>query len=320
MGFWRKGLCRPHLAEGSARRISVASVSGGAVCVSQEFDLGEVEIDFISFVPRGANRKKYFLVKEDRALKEDILKSILETDEGEVSRIVKEARLEGEAAGVLEAAAKLLKAYRDELPEDALKILAKACGLPESEPAVEKNDPKNEGKETEGPAESLSKEAIAKMDPETQAVVKQLLEENAVTKNEAREARQIVKELKDQQVLKEYVAKAEGLQNLPVQPLKLGPIMKTLGESHPKEFEEIFKLLKAADAVLEKSELFQEFGKAGAKESSAEGQIYAKARGLVAKDADLTFEEAVEKVMDLEPELYEKAEQERQERIARRGR
>jgi hypothetical protein len=96
--------------------------------------------------------------------------------------------------------------------------------------------------------------------------------------------------------------------------------MKTLGESHPREFEEIFKLLKAADAVLEKSELFQEFGKAGAKESSAEGQIYAKARGLVAKDGDLTFEEAVEKVMDLEPELYEKAEAERQERIARRGR
>jgi hypothetical protein len=112
--------------------------------VSQEFDLGEVEIDFISFVLRGANRKKYFLVKEDRQLKEDILKSILETDEGEVSRIVKEARLEGEAAGVLEAAAKLLKAYRDELPEDALKILAKACGLPESDPVVEKNDAKND--------------------------------------------------------------------------------------------------------------------------------------------------------------------------------
>jgi hypothetical protein len=91
-------------------------------------------------------------VKEDRALKEDILKSILETDEGEVSRILKEARLEGEAAGVLEAAAKLLKAYRDELPEDALKILAKACGLPESETVVEKNDPKNEGEVTEGPA------------------------------------------------------------------------------------------------------------------------------------------------------------------------
>lgn len=48
------------------------------MCVSHEFDLGEVEIDFITFVPLGANRKKYFLVKEDRLLKEDILKSILE--------------------------------------------------------------------------------------------------------------------------------------------------------------------------------------------------------------------------------------------------
>jgi hypothetical protein len=131
--------------------------------VSQEFDLGEVEIDFISFVPRGANRKKYFLAKEDRTLKDDIIKSILETSPSSVSRIVKEARLDGEAVGVLEAAAKLLKAYRDELPDGALRILAKACGLPESEPVVEKKDPKNEREGKEGPAESLSKEAIAKM-------------------------------------------------------------------------------------------------------------------------------------------------------------
>ncbi|MGB7571373.1 MAG: hypothetical protein WBL87_06430 [Methanothrix sp.] len=90
----------------------------------KEFDLGEVEIDFISFVPRGANRKKYFLVKEDRSLKDDILKSILETDEDDISWVLKEAGLEGEAAGVLEAAAKLLKAYKYELLEGSLQILA----------------------------------------------------------------------------------------------------------------------------------------------------------------------------------------------------
>ena len=43
------------------------------------------------------------------------------------------------------------------------------------------------------------------MDPETQAVVKQLLEENVVTKAEAKEAKQIAKELKDEKILKEYV-------------------------------------------------------------------------------------------------------------------
>ena len=293
--------------------------------MSQEFDLGEVEIDFISFVPRGANRKKYFLVKEDRALKDDIIKSILETDEGDISRVLKEAGLEGEAAGVLEAAAKLLKAYKDELPESTLQILAKASGLPEPQPAAKghtKEEGAREGKKKEGaPGAVLSKEALEKMDPATQAIVKQLQEENTATKAEAREARQMAKELKDEQVLKEYVAKAEELQSLPVQPLKLGPIMKTIGEAHPEEFEEIFRLLKAADAVIEKSELFREFGKSGPGESSAEAQIYAKARAMVAKDGDLTFEEAVEKVMDLEPELYEKSEAEREERLAkRRGR
>jgi len=258
-------------------------------------------------------------------LKDDILKSILETDEGDISRVLKEAGLEGEPAGVLEAAAKLLKAYKDELPDGALQILAKASGLPEPQPATKshtKEEGAGEGKKKDGaPGTVLSKDALEKMDPATQAIVKQLQDENEATKAEAREARQMAKELKDEQVLKDYVAKAEELQSLPVQPLKLGPIMKTIGETHPAEFEEIFRLLKAADAVIEKSELFREFGKSGPGESSAEAQIYAKARAMVAKDGDLTFEEAVEKVMDLEPELYQKAEEEREERAAkRRGR
>ena len=295
----------------------------------REFDLNEAKARFIAFVPKGANKKQYFLVKEDRQLKEDILKAILETDESEVTRTLKEAKLEGEAAGVLEATAKILKAYKDLLPEDALQILAKACGLPE--PAREKGEPeppdeKDAGNEkgisgdggAAGSGDPLNKEALEKMDPKARSIIEKLLEDQQLTRAEADEAKRIAKELKDQQVLKEYVAKAEELQNLPVQPLKFGPVMKTLGESNPREFEEIFKLLKAADAILDKSELFREFGKAGPGEGSAEAQIFAKARALVTKDAALTFEEAVERVMDLEPELYEKAEAERQERIARR--
>ena len=116
------------------------------------------------------------------------------------------------------------------------------------------------------------------------------------------------------------VEKAEDLTHLPIEPLKFGPVMKALGEAHPAEFAEVYRLLKAVDAIVEKSALFSEIGKAG-QGNSAEAQIYAKARAMVAKDGDLTFEEAVEKVMDLEPELYEKSEAEREERLAkRRGR
>ena len=95
----------------------------------REFDLSEAKARFIAFVPR-ANKKQYFLVKEDRQLKEDILKAILETDESEVSRTLKEAKLEGEAAGVLEATAKILKAYKDLLPENALQIRPKPAAFP----------------------------------------------------------------------------------------------------------------------------------------------------------------------------------------------
>jgi len=86
-------------------------------------------------------------------LKDDILKSILETDEGDVSRVMKEAGLEGEAAGILEAAAKLLKAYKDELPDGALQILAKASGLPEPQPAAKSHTKEvgaGEGKKKDG--------------------------------------------------------------------------------------------------------------------------------------------------------------------------
>ncbi|NPV63664.1 MAG: hypothetical protein HPY61_13755 [Methanotrichaceae archaeon] len=283
--------------------------------MSREFDLREVKVDFISFVPRGANRKKYFLVKEDRQLKDDIIKAILETDEGEVSRILKEANLEGEAAGVMEAAAKLLKAYKDELPEESLQILAKACGLPE---------PENEGKGGKEKAEEdaageLSKEAIAKMDPATQAIVKELLEKNAATEAKAEAAEKVAKELKEEKILKEYVAKAEALPHLPIDPQKFGLVLKALGESHPGEFGEIYKVLKAADAALEKSDLFREIGKSGAGETSAEAEVYARAKSLVAKDASLTQEEAICKVLEDDPELYSRYEEEREAAFKKRS-
>lgn len=286
----------------------------------REYDLRDVEVQFISFVPRGANKKEYLaVVKEMKELKEDIVKTILETPDEDLAKALQEAGLEGEGAGALVGAAKVLKAYKDALPENAIAILAKCAGL--ALPEFKKEDvPDKVAKETKKQAEGeLSKEAIAKMDPETQAVVKQLLEENVVTKAEAKEAKQIAKELKDEKILKEYVAKAEDLPHLAIEPLKFGPVLKALGESHPDEFSEIFRVLKAADAAIEKSELFKEVGKAGSGESSAEAAVYAKARGLVAKDGDLTFEEAVSKVLEEDPELYEKYEDERQAAVKKRG-
>jgi hypothetical protein len=199
-----------------------------------------------------------------------------------------------------------------------LQILARACGLPEKEPAA-KNDPKKEGEGTEGSAESLSKEVIAKMDPEVRAIFEKMAADSHTATERAERAENIAKSLQDEKVLKQYVEKAEDLSHLPVEPLKFGPVLKALGEGHPAEFEEILRVLKAADAALAKSELFKEIGKAGCGESCAEAAVYARARAMVAKDADLNFDEAVAKVLDDDPELYERYEDERQAVARKRG-
>ncbi len=292
----------------------------------QEYDLHDVEAQFISFVPRGANKKQFLVVKED--VKEDIVRTILETLDGDLAKALQGAGLEGEGAEALVGAAKVLKAYKDALPENAIVLLAKCVGLalPES---MKKDMPNGDGKAGEGTGKEkkegqvggdLSKESLEKLDPGVRALLEKALEERDQAAAKADQALSLAKELKDEKVLKEYVEKAEDLPHLPIEPLKFGPVMKALGEAHPDEFAEVYRVLKAVDAIVEKSALFSEIGKAG-QGNSAEAQIYAKARAMVAKDGDLTFEEAVEKVMDLEPELYEKAEEEREERAAkRRGR
>ena len=286
---------------------------------SQEYDLLDSEAEFISFVPRGANKKQFLVVKEMKELKEDIVKTILETPDEDLAKILKEAGLEGEGAEALVGASKLLKAYKDALPENALAFLSKCTGLavPQS---LKKDVPDKAGKETNKQTEGeLSKETLEKLDPGVRSLLEKTLAERDQATAKADEALGLAKELKEEKILKEYVEKAEDLPHLPIEVLKFAPIMKALGVEHPVEFAEVWRVLKAADAAIEKSELFKEIGKAGSGESDAEAVVYAKARSMVAKDGDLTLEGAVCKVLDENPELYEKYEDERQKTVKRRG-
>jgi len=279
----------------------------------QEFDLHDVEVQFISFVPRGANKKQFLVVKED--MLEDIVKTILETPNEDMAKVLKQAGqelgldLEGEGAEALVGASKLLNAYRDALPENSLAFLSKCTGL--ALPEIEKVVPgKTAEKKSQAPG--VSKELLEKMAPEVKSLFEKMVADSEKATERAERAESIAKSLQDEKILKEYVEKAGDLLHLPIEPLKFGPVLKALGESHPKEFEEIFRVLKAADAAIEKSELFRELGKAGSGESSAEAAVYARARSIVSKDGSLTFDEAVSKILDEDPELYERYEDERQ--------
>jgi len=284
---------------------------------SQEYDLLESKAEFISFVPRGANKKKYLAVVKE--LKEDIVKTILETLDEDLAKVLKEAGLEGEGAEALVGASKLLKAYKDALPENALAFLSKCTGLALPEIKKEGVPGKAAEKELQAVSGKLSKEALEKMDPEMKAIFEKMASDSQTATERAERAENIAKSMQDEKILKEYVVKAEDLPNLTIEPLKFGPVLKAVGDDHPKEFEEIYRVLKAANAAIEKSEIFKEIGKSAPGETSAEAQVYAKARAMVAKDGDLNLEDAVSKVLEDDKELYTRYEDERQQAVKRRG-
>ena len=276
-------------------------------------------LDEVSFVPRGANGKEYLLVKEHK-MKEAILKSIAETPDEDLKKALSGAKLDEESVDVLETVGSILKTYKDKLPEEALAILAKACGYPEPK------EPEKDGKGKEGKDEDkdedecygYSKEQLEKMDPGVRVLIEKMAADNQATRERAEKAETLAKELRDKEITKAYIAKAEALPNIPgLTAEKHAPIMKILGEDHPAEFAEIYSVLKAADALLEKSAAWEEFGSHRAiSGGSVMSKIQKAAEALVRKDTSgITYEDAIEKVLEDHPEWYEEYEAARVEAV-----
>jgi len=276
-------------------------------------------LDEVSFVPAGANGKEYLLVKEHK-MKEAILKSIAETPDEDLKKALSGAKLDEESVDVLETVGSILKTYKDKLPEEALAILAKACGYPEPK------EPEKDGKGKEGKDEDkdedecygYSKEQLEKMDPGVRVLIEKMAADNQATRERAEKAETLAKELRDKEITKAYIAKAEALPNIPgLTAEKHAPIMKILGEDHPAEFAEIYSVLKAADALLEKSAAWEEFGSHRAiSGGSVMSKIQKAAEALVRKDTSgITYEDAIEKVLEDHPEWYEEYEAARVEAV-----
>ncbi len=268
-------------------------------------------LDEVSFVPRGANGKEYLLVKEHK-MKEAILNSIAETPDEELRKALSVAKLDEESIDVLETVGRVLKTYKDKLPGEALAILAKACGYPEPKPqkGKGKGDGDEEGDEGEG-SYGYSKEQLEKMDPGVRVLFEKMAADNQATKDRAEKAETLAKELRDKEITKAYIAKAEALPHIPgLTAEKHAPIMKILGEDHPAEFTELYSILKAADALLEKSAAWDEFGSHRAiSGGSVMNRIQKAAEALVRKDTSgMTYEDAIEKVLDDHPEWYDEYE------------
>lgn len=255
----------------------------------------------------------------ERSILDAILGTPLEK-EAQVDGILKEHKIEGEAADVLKASIKLFKAYEDLLPKDTPTVIAKCAGYPapslESAPASQGGETKKECPKGENCYGYPIKKSVdgeydlSGVPPEMQPIVKELWTE--------REARQIEKEerqkLQDAAITKELEEEiTKELSMLPVETRPFAQVLKQFRELDPDGYKAIMPVLKAASKGLAKSELFKTHGRtgAGSMTGSAWDRLVGIAKGMVAKGAeDMTLEEAINKAMDEHPELVEQYEAE----------
>lgn len=255
--------------------------------------LRNLEVVEVSFVPRGANRKKFFLIKQMMEVKklEEVIKEILEMEldnEEKIDEVLKKAELSEKARNAVKGALKILVAYKDELPKDILKTLADLAGYEYAEPE-------------EYPEPGTKKEKEKKMDENIPPEIKAKLEALWKEKEELRKALEAEIE---QRKIREYIAKAEEFKNLPTNPQELGLILKNIAEKLPEDYEKIERLLKAADECIKSSEIFSEKGSSLGGTSDVWKKIEALAESYIQKDGRLTKEQAIAKVLEENPELY----------------
>jgi hypothetical protein len=264
-------------------------------------ELGKLKAAEVSLVPRGANRKVFFLTKEDKegAWLDEILKAILETDlhnEAQVDAAIKKAGIGDKPAAALKSALRLLNAYKDTLPKDVLKMAAELTGL-DTPPAPQVTAQVVALKADGTPDwDTVPKEVR----PALQALWK-TGEDNRVR---AEAAEKVAKEERDARVLKEYQDKAATYTHLGINATTFGGVLKEIGDKAPTALPTIEATLKAADEAVAKGNLFKEQGSSlpgGTGEAMGKVDALAKEK---CKDGKVTKEMAVAEVLKEHPELY----------------
>lgn len=224
--------------------------------------------------------------------KEDILKSVAEMDDSQVALLksvmeldesqatlfksllepgdesieeLKKAKMSEKAVAAVKAALKALRGVKEELPEDIMKKLA-ACGgyaYPEEKAMDGEKDKEKDKMKKEFGGFVIQKNEDGTTDfsnvpEEVRPLVKSLWEKNEESAKKAEDAERIAKAERDARIMKEFVTKAEGLQNLSNDPITLGAILKSASESlTADQYTELQRVLDAAESAVAESKLFK---------------------------------------------------------------
>jgi hypothetical protein len=152
---------------------------------------------------------------------------------------------------------------------------------------------KSDEEETDTGVESLLKSADPALVEYVQSIEKS-----------AAEAQEVAKAERDARITREFLAKGEDLSAVGT-PEEVASVLKSAAEHMPEDdYEALEGLLKSAHGKIESGDLFAELGKSARGSGSGSESIEKAASALMADDASLTKEQAVDAALAKNPDLY----------------
>jgi hypothetical protein len=119
----------------------------------------------------------------------------------------------------------------------------------------------------------------------------------------AEQAEQVAKAEREYRLNQEWIAKAQAYSHLPVSPEEFGPVLKKLSDAlSDEELDMVTKALAASSEFVGTS--FEEIGKRGIAGYESVSKVDGMATEL-AKSENISKEQAVERVLEDHPELYD---------------
>lgn len=244
----------------------------------------------VSYVPRGANLKKFLILKEDSEMAKSaaqhvdgLIAKMKLKNEKKIDVVLKE--LSPEDSDALKAALKVLQALGDQVDPECIQELMELIGMAPEEGAApadaeamkkEMMAYKERAEAAEAKVAKMGSEPAAggefpvkkdgtldeeKIPAETRAMVKALW--NAKVKQDEQIAT-VTKELnlvRDKAVTKEYEdIAATVFKNLPGTKEDLGAVLKSVAIKDPEAYKSLETVLKAANAIVAKAGLTTELG------------------------------------------------------------
>ena len=166
-------------------------------------------------------------------------------------------------------------------------------------------------------AESLESQATATLEvveqidmsalaPEVRARLEKLEAEAQTNAQAAQAAQTLAAQERDTRLTREFGEKAKAYGSLNMNADELGGLLKRSSESlSAEDYGKLEQTLAAANAQAESAKLFASHGSETPEANGAVAQVKAKADELMAADPKLTRSQAIDRVMQANPKLYE---------------